>query len=90
MPETQEGANASTYWRRTRRLSFMLLAIWFGISFISIFFARELAQIRLFGWSLSFYLAAQGALLAYLAIIGIYALRMRRLDAEARGDQRGG
>jgi putative solute:sodium symporter small subunit len=90
MPDKQEGGKASAYWRRTRRLSFMLLAVWFGISFIAIFFARELAQIRLFGWSVSFYLAAQGALLAYLAIIGIYAVRMRRLDEEAHGDQHGG
>lgn len=90
MPDKQEGAKANIYWRRTRRLSFMLLAVWFGISFITVFFARELAQIRLFGWSVSFYLAAQGALLAYLAIIGIYALRMRRLDEEARGDRHGG
>jgi len=33
-----------------------------------------------FGWPLSFYLAAQGASLVYLAIIGAYAWQMRRLD----------
>eukprot|EP01041_Mallomonas_annulata_P018813 gene18813-37893_t len=32
------------------------------------------------GWPLSFYLAAQGAQLAYLAIIGVYALAMNRID----------
>ena len=34
----------------------------------------------MFGWPLSFYLAAQGAALIYLAILGAYALAMRRFD----------
>jgi putative solute:sodium symporter small subunit len=55
-----------------------------------IFFARERAGLTLFGWSVSFYLAAQGAILVYLAIIGIYALRMRRLDALYGEDSHGG
>jgi putative solute:sodium symporter small subunit len=45
-----------------------------------VFFARELAGLSLFGWPLSFYLAAQGAALIYLAILGAYALGMRRFD----------
>jgi putative solute:sodium symporter small subunit len=55
-----------------------------------IFFARELAGLTLFGWSVSFYLAAQGAILIYLAIVGFYALRMRRLDARFGEDSHGG
>ena len=78
------------YWRRTRRLTQLLLAIWFGVTFAVIFFARELAGLTLFGWSVSFYLAAQGALLVYLAIIGVYALSMRRLDALYGEDSHGG
>ena len=78
------------YWRRTRRLTQLLLTIWFGVTFAVIFFARELAGLTLFGWSLSFYLAAQGAILVYLAIIGVYALSMRRLDALYGEDSHGG
>jgi len=78
------------YWRRTRRLTQLLLAIWFGVTFAVIFFARELAGLTLFGWSVSFYLAAQGAILVYLAIIGVYALSMRRLDALYGEDSHGG
>jgi putative solute:sodium symporter small subunit len=77
-------------WRRTMRLTMALLAIWFGVTFAAIFFARELAGLTLFGWSVSFYLAAQGALLVYLAIVGIYALAMRSLDARGRNDGHGG
>jgi putative solute:sodium symporter small subunit len=67
-----------------------LLALWFGVTFGAIFFARELAGLTLFGWSVSFYRAAQGALLVYLAIVGIYALAMKALDAGAGKDSHGG
>jgi putative solute:sodium symporter small subunit len=77
-------------WRRTRRLTMTLLAVWFGVTFAAIFFARELASLTLFGWSVSFYMAAQGALLVYLAIVGVYALAMRALDARAESDSHGG
>ena len=73
-------AARASHWRSTRRLTFTLLALWLGTGFGTVFFARELAQLTLFGWPLSFYMAAQGASLIYLAIIGAYAWRMRRHD----------
>lgn len=72
------------YWRATRRLTAILLLAWIATGFLAVFFARELADLTIFGWPLSFYLAAQGASLVYLAIIGIYAWRMRRLDRRHR------
>jgi len=72
-----------SYWQRVRRLTFILLACWFAITFGMIFFARELSTITLFGWPLSFYMAAQGAILVYLLIVGVYAWRMRQLDRMA-------
>ena len=68
------------HWRRTRKLTALLLLGWFGATFCTVFFARELSAMSLAGWPLSFYLAAQGASLAYLAIIGAYALGMERMD----------
>ncbi len=68
------------HWRRTRRLTGALLALWFVTSFCTVFFARELNGLTLFGWPLSFYMAGQGAQLIYLAIIGVYAWAMHRVD----------
>lgn len=68
------------HWQRARRLTAILLLAWFGTTFCTVFFARELATLSLFGWPLSFYLAAQGAALAFLSIVGVYALAMARLD----------
>ena len=70
------------HWRRTRRLTIVLLALWLGTGFGTVFFARELAAVTVFGWPLSFYMAAQGASLVCLAIIGAYAWRMRRHDRD--------
>jgi putative solute:sodium symporter small subunit len=60
----------------------LLLILWLATGFGTVFFARDLAHLSVFGWPLSFYLAAQGASLIYLAIIGGYAWRMRRLDRD--------
>jgi putative solute:sodium symporter small subunit len=72
------------HWQRTRRLSGLLLLLWLLTTFGAAFYARELSGLSLFGWPLSFYLAAQGGCLVYLAILGIYAWRMRRLDQQWR------
>ncbi|WP_081933897.1 sodium/substrate symporter small subunit [Massilia sp. 9096] len=73
-------AARTAHWARTRRLTALLLALWLATGFCTVFFARDLAHLSVFGWPLSFYLAAQGASLIYLAIIGVYAWRMRLLD----------
>ena len=86
----REFQRRAALWRRIQRLTLLLLAVWFGVTFAAIFFARKLAGLTLFGWSVSFYLAAQGALLVYLAIVGIYALAMRSLDAQRGNDSHGG
>lgn len=69
------------YWRRNLRITSVLLAIWFVVSFGVAFFARDLS-FDFFGWPFSFWVGAQGALVVYLAIIGFYARTMNRLDRE--------
>jgi putative solute:sodium symporter small subunit len=78
----RRAANAM-HWERTRKMTLLLLALWLATGFGTVFFARELARVEVFGWPLSFYMAAQGASLVSLAIIGFYAWRMRRLDRDA-------
>lgn len=69
------------YWRRTRRLTAWLLLAWAVVAFVPVVFARELS-VEVFGWPLAFWLASQGALLGFCAIVIIYARVMARLDAE--------
>ena len=66
-------------WRTSQRITAALLVVWFGVTFGIAYFARELSGTVL-GWPFSFWVAAQGALLVYLALVCVYARRMRRLD----------
>ena len=78
------------HWRRVRRMTGWLLVFWLLATFCIVFFARELSGLSIFGWPLSFYLAAQGASLIYLAIIGFYAWRMQVLERRYRNGQDAG
>jgi putative solute:sodium symporter small subunit len=70
------------YWRRNMRMTAILLAIWFLVTYVVGFFARELNEIVIFGFPFGFYMGAQGALIVYVVIIFYYANRMNKLDIE--------
>jgi putative solute:sodium symporter small subunit len=55
-----------------------LLAVWAGSSFVCCFFARDLS-FMVGGWPFSYWMAAQGAVLGFIAIVVVYATVMRRL-----------
>ncbi|MEZ5647019.1 MAG: DUF4212 domain-containing protein [Burkholderiaceae bacterium] len=74
------------YWRRNLRITSVLLLIWFGVSFVVSFFARELS-FKFFGWPFSFWVGAQGALVVYCLVIGFYAWYMNRLDVQHGVDE---
>ena len=81
--------NHRHYWRKNRVAIAVLLLIWFVVTFGVSYFARELS-FSFFGWPFSFWMGAQGSLLAYCLIIGFYAWYMNRLDishgVEEEGD----
>ncbi|MBU6257626.1 MAG: DUF4212 domain-containing protein [Burkholderiales bacterium] len=67
------------YWRANLRLTSVLIAIWFFVTFVLGYFARDL-DFTFFGWPFSFWVAAQGALIVYVLVIWFYARSMNRLD----------
>ena len=64
-----------------------LLAVWCGISFVCCFFARDLS-FMVAGWPFSYWMAAQGAVLGFIAIVVVYATVMRRLAPDDSVDPR--
>ena len=70
------------YWRRNLTVTAILLAIWFVVTFVEGWYARELNTVTFLGWPLGFYMSAQGSLIIYVVIIGIYARYMNKLDRE--------
>ena len=79
-------ARQQEYWHRNLRITATLLVLWFFVTFVLAYFARSLT-FNFFGWPFSFYMAAQGSLLVYLAIIVYYARYMNRLDREYGVDE---
>ena len=69
------------YWRKNLQITAVLLALWFVVTFVVSFFARDLS-FNFFGWPFSFWMAAQGSLVVYVGIIWFYARTMNRLDQE--------
>ncbi len=69
------------YWSKNLRITGILLAIWFLVTFGVGYFARDL-DFKFFGWPFSFWVAAQGALIVYVLIIWYYAHYMNKLDLE--------
>jgi putative solute:sodium symporter small subunit len=69
------------YWSKNLRITAVLLAIWFFVTFVIGYFARDL-NFTFFGWPFSFWVGAQGALIVYVLIIWYYARYMNKLDQE--------
>ena len=63
-------------WRFARRLTAALLAVWAVMGFGLVYFARSLNAYVFFGWPLGYWIAAQGAMLGFLAIVIGYAWAM--------------
>ena len=66
---------------RVLRLKAGLLAVWALVSFGTMYFARDL-QFAFGAWQFSYWMAAQGALIAFIAIVVVYAWAMTRLAPE--------
>jgi len=79
-------AKHQEYWRRTLRITAILMAIWFFVTFVIGYFARSL-DFNFFGWPFAFYMGAQGSLIVYVAIIFYYARYMNKLDLEYGVDE---
>jgi putative solute:sodium symporter small subunit len=75
----QPTPNQRHYWRRSLTLTAWLMVVWLVVTFGVAFFARDLS-FRFFGWPFSYWVGAQGALVVYVLIVGVYAYCMNRLD----------
>ena len=76
------------YWRKNLVITGSLLSVWFLVTFVEAWFARELnSSMSFLGFPLGFYMSAQGSLVVYVVLIGVYALLMRKLDLEYNVDE---
>ena len=77
----KEASNA--YWKANVRLILWSLVIWALVSFgFGILLRPLISGIQIGGTDLGFWVAQQGSILVFLAIIFFYAWRMNKLDRE--------
>jgi putative solute:sodium symporter small subunit len=82
----QSDSRRQEYWSRNLRITAILLALWFVVTYVIGWYARDLS-FNFFGWPFAFWVGAQGALVVYVWIIWYYASYMNRLDKEFGVDE---
>ena len=80
MSEQQSGA--SVHWQRTRNLTFVTLGIWFFFAFVIHWFGAELNNFSFLVFPLGFYMAAQGAPIAFVALLYVSTRHQEKIDDE--------
>ncbi len=81
--------NLQQYWKKNLRYLFILLSIWFIVSYgCGILFADTLNTIRIGGFPLGFWFAQQGAIYVFVVLIFVYVIWMNRLDKEFDVDEK--
>ena len=86
-PSTTEGtavdkATAAAHWAKTSSLMLLVLGIWFVAGFVVHIFAPSLNGIRILGFPLGFYMAAQGSLIIFVVALFWFGKRQNQIDEE--------
>lgn len=72
---------ATAYWRENLKYLFILLLIWFIVSYgAGILFKDALNNIKLGGFPLGFWFAQQGSIYVFVILIFVYVRLMNKLD----------
>ncbi len=80
--------SAQSYWKKNLRIVVKLLAVWFFISFVcGILLVDFLDNFRVAGFKLGFWIAQQGSIYVFVALIFVYIHLMDKLDAEYRASR---
>ena len=75
-------AQRDAYWKKTSRLMWIIMTLWVIFSFVIPAFAVQLNQIKIFGFPLGFYMAAQGSLIFYVVVCFWNASAQNKIDEE--------
>jgi putative solute:sodium symporter small subunit len=73
----------SDYWKKNLRTLWILLSVWFLVSFgFGIILVEPLNQFKIGGYPLGFWFAQQGSIYTFIILIFVYVARMNKLDRE--------
>ena len=76
-----------SYWQLNLLILFILISIWFLVSFgFGIIWSENLDKIKFGGFKLGFWFAQQGSIYSFVIIIFIYIFLMNKLDKKFYSD----
>ena len=76
------------YWKTNLKYLFVLLIIWFLVSFgAGILFRETLDELKIGGFKLGFWFAQQGAIYVFVILIFVYIKLMNALDKKYGFDE---
>jgi len=74
--------NFDRYWQRTSSLMIKMIALWFVFGLGVHFFAPQLNGIKILGFPLGFYMAAQGSLIAFVVMLFWFGKAQDQIDRD--------
>jgi putative solute:sodium symporter small subunit len=75
-----ESKNVEAHWAETSKLTYIVIGLWAFFSFLVHFFAPQLNAIKIAGFPVGFYMAAQGSLIAFVAMLFWFAAAQDKVD----------
>ena len=85
--ESKQQQRRKAYWQANLRILAILMTIWFVVSFgCGILFVDPLNQFKLGGFKFGFWMAQQGSIYVFVALIFVYVRLMNKLDREFNFD----
>src|SRR5215218_6790279 len=84
MAQPDSKANEEAHWNKTTRLMFTHLGVWFFFGYVIHFFVIPLNKIviPILGFPLGFYMAAQGSLIVFVAMLFMFARQQDKIDRD--------
>jgi putative solute:sodium symporter small subunit len=68
------------HWAKTKRLTYLVLFVWFVFSLLVPWFARELDSFSFLGFQFGYYLIVQGSLIVFVLLIVAQNILQDRID----------
>jgi putative solute:sodium symporter small subunit len=76
------GTTDEIYWAKTSKLMILMMALWAFFGFGVHMLVVPLNAIKILGFPLGFYMAAQGSLIAFVAMLFWFAKAQNNIDRE--------
>ena len=85
--ESKQQQRRKAYWQANLRILAILMTLWFVVSFgCGILFVEPLNEFKLGGFKFGFWMAQQGSIYVFVALIFVYVRLMNKLDREFNFD----